>query len=208
MARQFVNNKIESLEALFDESRHSETILNVLAQELAVRSSKRAKNLHERVVQALAVLDKKPMPEDEEPWSGFERSLSDAERAYILRSPANRLPSAYSGMSLWEQGIEQARVSEHMLVPGIVKSLDEKGRELKVNSDGYGLAMRLAQFEIRNSFVTSWPAFALLFRKMLGPEIVPWLPSLYLGAIMALHGNSAVIDLIDIVSFRDEFAVG
>ena len=204
--RKFGNFAIEALEKLFDENRLVVAVLVGIAEELTHRSSKRAADLAKRVTQAHAVLDKREPPEDEEPWSSYERSLTDAERALILRSPAFAEPEIYKGIPLWQQSREIARYSEHMLVPAITKSIDELGLALIHNADTYGLALRLAAFELRNEHVTRWPAFALLFRKMLGEKAVPWLPSLYLAAIGLEPNWRNDADFEDVVRFRNEFA--
>ena len=169
------------------------------------RSTPRAKKLQERVLQALSVFASVPAPPEDPPWSEYERQLTDAERAYILRSPAGYSLNL-EGLALWQQGIELARQSEHMLVPSIIKALEERGILLKLNSDAFGLAARLAAFEIRHKTVESWPAFALLFRKMLGEKVIPWLPALYLAAHGFSDVNREIPDLAAVLDFRNNYA--
>jgi hypothetical protein len=43
-------------------------------------------------------------PEDDPPWSGYERSLNDAERSLILNAPIVALPESLSAPPLLNQG--------------------------------------------------------------------------------------------------------
>jgi hypothetical protein len=205
--RQFANFSIETLEKLFDESRKQLNVLQSIAAELVQhRKTSRAKKLLERVVQAIGIFESIELSEDDEPWSSYERKLTDAERAHILRCPAGQLSSNMASMPLWEQGAELARVSEHILVPHIRKTIEERGIALIHNFEGYGLASRLACFEVRVGPVKSWHSFALLFRKLLGEKAVPWLPMLYLSAIAAPDISPAPNDFDEVLAFRDQMA--
>ncbi len=206
--RRFAEFSIAALEKLFDENRKLLPTLHSIAAELKFRKTKRAADLAKRVAQAVAVFDRLAPPEEEEPWSRYERGLSDAERAYILDSPSGLSPGITQGMSLWDEGVRLARSSEHTLVPAVRESLENRGIGFKLNAEGYGLAMRLAAFELRTESVARWPAFALLFRKMLGEKAVPWLPSLYLGAIALEPRMDVSAELEEIFWFRDEFGKG
>jgi hypothetical protein len=206
--RRFATFSIDQLEKLFDDSRKQLDVLETLAGELSHRKSKRANDLKQRVVQAMATFGKMPPPIEDELWYSYEQSLTDEERAYILRSPALLDSVSSQNLSLWNQGLEVARQSEHTLVPHVARVIAEGGLGLKVNSDAYGLALRLAAFEIRNKCVTRWPVFALLFRKILGEGIIAWLPSLYLAA-HAMEPQSPIREELDeVLAFRDQFAKG
>lgn len=204
--RQFAAFSIKALEKLFDESRKQLDILQSIAAELVQhRKTARAKKLLERVVQAVGVFGSLELPEEDEPWSSYERGLSDAERAYILRCPAGLLSDQMSSMSQWEQGMELARVSEHTMVPYIRKAIEEQGINFKHSSDAFGLAVRLACFEIRVGAIQNWPSFALLFRKMLGAKAIPWLPMLFMSAVTAPDIDRFPFDLEQVLAFRDHY---
>ena len=57
--------------------------------------------------------------------------------------------------------------------------------------------------ELRHKTVTGWPGFALLMRKMLGDEIVPWLPSLFLAAVALPDVEAPDFDLDEVMDFPD-----
>ena len=205
-ARRFAAFSIEQLEKHFDESRKVLSELNSLATELQHRKSKRAQDLSRRVAQVISVFGNLETPEDDFPWSDYERSLTQAERACIVHSPSTTQSHAANQKNLWSQGLELARVGEHMLLPAIRQSIDENGISLAVNAEAFGLAMRLAAFEVRNTRMTRWPAFALLFRKLLGENAIPWLPALWLGALGLQPDLDIKVDLNDVNSFRELFS--
>ena len=180
--RRFAGFTVEALEKLFDENREVLPTIQSIAAELKFRTTKRAKDLELRVGQAIAVFGSLDAPDEDEPWSTYERGLTDVERAVILASPMSTFSSASGALPLFGEGAVFWRRSEHMLIEAIAGDLENGFSVCLDASDSYGLAVRLAQFELANEFVTRWPAFALLFRKMLGEKAVPWLPSLYLGA--------------------------
>jgi len=202
--RRFANFSVETLEKLFDESRKQVDVVNSIAAELSShRTSRRARQLLDRVTQAIAVFGNLEEPEEEEPWSTYERQISDAERAYILRSPvdAKQIDQA---LPLWSVGIELARVDEHTLARHVRTVLEQRGSNLMHVSDEFGYAARVACFELRNGHVQSWQGFALLFRKMLGENGVPWIPMLFLAAVAAPDIISFEFDFEEVLRFRDE----
>ena len=202
--RQFGTFSIEALEKLFDESRKQLNILQSIAAELVQhRKTNRAKKLLERVVQAIAVFGSIEPPEEDEPWSSYERGLSDAERAHILRCPAVQLKPNSNSLPLWEQGADLARVSEHTMVPFVRKIIEERGITLKHSSDAYAMAARLAAFEVRTGAIKNWPSFALLFRKMFGEKAIPWLPMLFMAAVAAPDIERVPVDFEEVLAFRD-----
>ena len=201
--RRFANFGIEALEKFFDESRSSKDVLQSIGAELFYRKTGRAAKLLGRVEQAISVCQETDGGgDDDEPWASYERRISDSERACIANSPAI-LSSTVSGASLLETGLDLARQSEHTLVPHVREKLDRLGANFKLNDKVYGTCMRLAAFELRNGNVTSWPAFALLFRKMLGDCVIPWLPSLFLGAVGTAGVPRVKFDLDEVLGFRE-----
>ena len=201
--RRFANFGIEALEKLFDESRSSKDVLQSIGAELFHRKTNRAAKLLARVEQAISVYQETAGGgSDKEPWASYEHRISGAERACIANSPVTH-SSAVSGTSLLEIGFDLGRKNEHTLVPDVREKLDRLGADLLVNDEAYGTCMRLAAFELRNENVTSWPAFALLFRKMLGDRVVPWLPSLFLGAVGIAGVPKVEFDLEEVLGFRE-----
>lgn len=203
--RRFAGFTVEALEKLFDENRKVLPTLESIAAELTFRKTKRAKDLELRVGQAIAVFGSLDSPDEEEPWSTYERGLTAVERAVILASPMSTFSSSSGELSLFGEGMVFWRRSEHVLIEAIAGDLEKGFTSLLDASDTYGLAVRMAQFELANKFVTRWPAFALLFRKMLGEKAVPWLPSLYLGAAAFVPGFDLRPDLDEVLRFRDRF---
>ncbi len=201
--RRLANFGIEALEKLFDESRSSKDVLQSIGAELFYRKTSRAEKLLARVEQAISVCrETGGGGGNDEPWASYERRISDAERACIASSPVT-LSSTVSGASLLETGIDLARRSEHTLVPHVRERLDRLGADFLVNDEVYGTCMRLAAFELRNGNVKSWPAFALLFRKMLGDRVIPWLPSLFLEAVGTAEMPRVELDLEEVLGFRE-----
>ncbi len=137
-------------------------------------------------------------------WVEYEGRLSERDRACIADSPKTDLKLRFDRSNLWPHALELARHSEHMAVPHIAEKISRMGTKLANNSDAFGEAMRLAAFEIRNNTVGSWPAFALLFRKMLGDGAISWLPALYLGA-HGLEATGDIPDLDDVLEFRNNY---
>ena len=205
--RRLAHYSIEALERLFDMSRERLSTLETLETELSVhRRMSRSKKLLARVIQAISVLSKPQHPLEplEEIWIAYEAHLSDEERKYIQESPVQLLDRMPEGLDGWQESLWLARHSEHTMVPHLRKSLMEQGRVLKHNSDCYGMMMRLAAFEIRNRSVTSWECFALLFFKMFGEDVVPWLPSLFLGAVGFEQEHRPTFTLEEIYDFREK----
>ena len=200
--RRFANFGIEALERFFDESRSSKDVLQSIGAELFYRKTGRAARLLARVEQAISVCQETGGGDDnDEPWASYEQRISDAERACIANSPVT-LNGMGSGASLLEAGFDLARQSEHTLVPHLRERLDRLGADFKLNDEVYGTCMRLAAFELRNGNVIGWPAFALLFRKMLGDRVIPWLPSLFLGAVGTADMPRVEFDLDEVLGFR------
>ena len=202
--RRFASFSIIALEKLFDEKRLVLPELEAISAELAFRTTTRSTKLKERVLQAIAVFGSIAPPEDDPPWSGYERSLNDAERSLILNAPVIALAKNLNALPLLNQGTHLARASEHTMVPHFRKEIEERGLDFKLSSDAFGLATRLAIFELGNGPVQRWPSFALLFRKMLGQKSVPWLPMLFLAAVSSPDLVSIDIDLAEIIAFRDD----
>ena len=205
--RRLANYSIKALERLFDMSRERLSTLETLEAELSIhRKMPRSKKLLARVIQAIAVMPKPQHPADplEEIWIAYEAHLTEEERSYIQQSPVQLMDQKPDGLDSWQEGLWLARHSEHTLIPHLRKSLVENGRAFKTNSDCYGLLMRLAAFEIRNHRVTNWECFALLFLKMFGDEVLPWLPSLFLGAVGLEQESQPNFTLEEIYDFRQK----
>ena len=103
--RRFASFGIEALEKLFDESRNSKAVLQSIGAELLHRKTGRAAKLLTRVEQAISVCQETGSGDDDEPWSSYERRISDTERACIPHSPVT-LSSTISRASLLETGID------------------------------------------------------------------------------------------------------
>lgn len=135
-------------------------------------------------------------------FDDYETKLTENERAYILASPTT-LETEIPFTRDWNYSLAIARQSEHMAIPYIRKDLQDRGNKLIHNSDCYGMLMRLAAFEIRNEKVKNWECFALLFFKIFGKDIVPWLPSLFLGAVVLEQVQHPAFSLEEIYYFRE-----
>ncbi|MFO1033485.1 MAG: hypothetical protein U1E15_05175 [Hyphomicrobiales bacterium] len=202
--RRFAGFTIEALEKLFDENRKVLPTLESIAAELAYRKTKRAKDLQARVAQAIGVFGSLETPENDEPWSTYERGLTDRERAVILASPMTSFaPNAHG--DLFDDSLAFWRRSEHLLLEIVWPAFETDTPQIGADTDIYGLVMRMAEFELSRETVSRWPAFALLFRKMLGENALPWLPSLYLGAAALVPGFDIRTDLDELLAFRDKF---
>jgi hypothetical protein len=176
---------------------------------LPERTDENAKCTLERARQLLAELPKEPLiPHDDK--FGFldvyQSLLSKVEWDYISQSPLEL--DSNVGVSIHDPSytFRISRISEHTMVPYVRKELVTRGTNLIHNSDSYGMALRLAAFELRWTLFLGWHGFALLMFKMLGAEVVPWIASLYLAAYaLERPDDLAGIELDEVLSFAKDY---
>jgi hypothetical protein len=116
-------------------------------------------------------------------WLVYEQRLSPLERASIQAAPVVNRPLADEPFTYFSAELLVARWKAHAHLSFIAESLAKGHLDLETTNIRFAQCLSLACFELRLGFITSWPAFALLFHKLFGEAVGPWLPSLFLAAV-------------------------
>ena len=135
-------------------------------------------------------------------FASYESRISNEERVLIRLSPVERPTGDRQRLAYFPVELDRIRYEAQSCI-GVLRGRLQAGLDLKINSEAYGLALRVAAVELRHKTVTGWPGFALLMRKMLGDQIVPWLPSLFLAAVALPDVEAPDFDLGEVMEFPD-----
>ena len=101
--------------------------------------------------------------------------------------------------------ILQARWKAHAGLDYLASVVRRGGADLAFNSACFGQCLKLAVFELRHRLVQSWAGFALLFFKVFGDCIRPWLASLFLAALAQRGVPRPDFDLDEVLAFATAF---
>ena len=134
-------------------------------------------------------------------WAGYEARISALERASIQAAPVRKRALEKEPFTYFSAELVAARWKAHGQVPFITESLAKGHLTLEVANTRFAECLGVACFELRHGCVESWPGFALLFHKMFGPAVVPWLPSLFLAAVAQAHVPRPQFDLEEVLAF-------
>jgi hypothetical protein len=134
-------------------------------------------------------------------WSSYEARISPLERASIQAAPVRERPLEKEPFTYFPAEIVTARWKAHVQVPFIAESLAKGYLELEVVNVRFAECLVIACFELRHRLVESWPAFAMLFHKMFGPAVLPWLPSLFLAAVGQANIPRPQFELEEVLNF-------
>ncbi len=137
-------------------------------------------------------------------WSSYEARLSPLERASIQAAPVVQRPLENESFTHLPVELVVARWMAHEPVIAIAGSLARGGLALEVKNTRFAECLAIACFELRFRCVESWPGFALLFHKMFGPAVWPWLPSLFLAAVAQAHMPRPQFDLDEVLGFLEK----
>ncbi len=134
-------------------------------------------------------------------WNSYERRISALEAASIQAAPVMERALENEPLTYFPADIIVARWRAHAQVPFIAESLAKANLDLELPNVRFAQCVQLACFELRYRLVESWPAFVLLFHKMLGPAVLPWLPSLFLAAVGQPQTPRPQFDLEEVLAF-------
>ena len=138
-------------------------------------------------------------------WSSYEARISALEKASIQAAPVLLRPLAGEPFTYFPAELVVARWKAHGRVLYIAERLAQSLAKANVADESvtphFAECLSLACFELRNRCVESWPGFALVFHKMFGPAIWPWLPSLFLAAVALPHTPRPEFDLEEVLGF-------
>lgn len=134
--------------------------------------------------------------------ASYESRISNEERVLIRLSPVERPAGGWQRLAYFPVQLDRIRYEAQSCI-GVLRGRLQAGLDLRINSEAYGLALRIAAVELRHKTVKGWPGFALLMRKMLGGEIVPWLPSLFLAAVALPDVAAPEFDFHEVMEFLD-----
>jgi hypothetical protein len=134
-------------------------------------------------------------------WAEYGTRISAMERANIAAAPVvfgalAREPHSYISLE-----ILQARGRAHVQVPFIAASLAKGHLDVNIANIRFAECLVIASFELRHRLVESWPGFALLFHKMFGPAVQPWLPALFLAGLAQPGCLRPQFDLEEVLGF-------
>jgi hypothetical protein len=142
------------------------------------------------------------MQEGSMDWSSYEERISPLERASIHAAPVRQRPFEKEPFTYFPAEIVTARWKAHGQVPFIAESFAKGYLDLEVVNYHFSQCLVIACFELRHRLVESWPAFALLFHKMFGSAVLPWLPSLFLAAVGQAHIPRPQFELEEVLNFH------
>ncbi len=140
-------------------------------------------------------------------WSSYEARISPLERASIHMAPMRKRPLAKEPFTYFPAELMAARFKAHAHVDYIAESLAKGHLTLEVTNIRFAECLVLASFELRHRLVESWPGFALLFHKMFGAAVLPWLPSLFLAAVGQAHIPRPQFELDEVLNFHERHPV-
>ncbi|MCB1440668.1 MAG: hypothetical protein KDJ63_12920 [Nitratireductor sp.] len=112
---------------------------------------------------------------------GHASHLTPVERVLLGRTPTAHAKDREQEVAFLPAGLEDLRFAAHMDRHRIT-SLLKRGTDVQVNPEGFGLALKLAAFELSHEGITTWAGFVLIMQKLVGDQILPWLPALYRAA--------------------------
>jgi hypothetical protein len=140
--------------------------------------------------------------------AGYEVRISAVERAGIQAAPVRELALAGEVFSYFPAEIVALRRKAHVQVPFIAESLAKGHVGLEVANIRFAECLAIAGFELSHGFVSSWAGFVLLFYKMFGPAVLPWLPSVFLAAVGQDGCPRPQFDLDEVLNFHQCHSVG
>ena len=135
-------------------------------------------------------------------WGSYEARISWAERSAIQMAPLRVMPAPDHVNAYFPYELLRARREAHVYVTGISTSLGKRRMELDDFNICFTQCLTIASFELRHGFIASWPAFALLFHKIFGDAVLPWLPSLFLAALGQEGIPCPQFDLDEVLNFH------
>ena len=134
-------------------------------------------------------------------WSSYAANLSALERASIQAAPVLQRPLENEPFTYFSAELVVARWKAHARVSYIAESLAKGSGVAEGAPPHFAECLGLACFEMRHACIETWHGFALLFHKMFGPAILPWLPSLFLAAVGLPNMPRPEFDLEDVLEF-------
>lgn len=140
-------------------------------------------------------------------WGSYEARISQLERASIHMAPVRFAPAADHVSAYFPVELLRLRQKAHLCVRHIAASLDKGRMELEDFNICFTQCLTIASFELRHGFVAKWPAFVLLFHKMFGDAVLPWLPSLFLAALGQGGIPRPQFDLDEVLNFHERHPV-
>lgn len=140
-------------------------------------------------------------------WSAYEERISFLERSAIQLAPLRVMLTPDHVNAYFPYELLRLRREAHAYVTSIVFSLGKRRMELEDFDICFTHCLAIANFELRHGLVASWPGFALLFHKMFGDAVLPWLPSLFLEALGQGHLPRPQFDLDEVLNFHERHPV-
>lgn len=135
-------------------------------------------------------------------WSSYEERISWAERSAIQLAPLTIRPTPNHVNAFFPYELLRARWRAHGQVENVKLRMLNRGLGLESANLCFTEILAIASFELRQGFVSSWPAFALLFHKIFGDAVLPWLPSLFLAALGQAEIPRPQFDLDEVLNFH------
>jgi hypothetical protein len=133
--------------------------------------------------------------------ASYQSRISDLERVSIHAAPIVHRPLPKEPLTHFSADLVTARFKAHVHVPQIAASIAAGHVSLHVTNVCFAECLALACFELRHGFVASWPGFAVLFHKLFGVGVVPWLPSLFLAVLGQPAMPRLQFDLEEVLRF-------
>ena len=140
-------------------------------------------------------------------WAGYEERISWAERSAIQLAPLLVMPTPDHVSAYFSDELFQARWKAHVQVSNISAALAKGKLDVEIANVRFAECLAIASFELRHGFIASWPAFALLFYKMFGDAVLPWLPSLFLAALGQGTVPRPQFELEEVLNFHQRHPV-
>ena len=140
-------------------------------------------------------------------WGAYELRSSALERASIHLAPIKQVPSSAHVSAYFSDELFQARWKANVQVSNISAALAKGKLDVEIANVRFAECLAIASFELRHGFIASWPAFALLFYKMFGDAVLPWLPSLFLAALGQGTVPRPQFELEEVLNFHQRHPV-
>jgi hypothetical protein len=134
-------------------------------------------------------------------WRAYEAQISELERASIQAAPVLQRPTQSETFTYFSSELAVARWRAHARVPQLAAALSGGNLNLEVVNVRFAECLAIAIFELRHGFIASWHGFAVLFHQMLGPAVLPWVPSLFLAAVGQANVTRPQFDLGEVLGF-------
>ena len=138
-------------------------------------------------------------------WADYEGRISAAERLAISLAPVEQRPELQQWCAFYTPQQLHNRYLAHWHVSALSYDLVTTQHSSDRNYKAFGRVVALAVFELRGGFVTSWPGFALLFRKMLRAENAHWFANAFLAAIAEPDVGNVDYDFNEVLGFAQRF---